>query len=123
MTIRLRTLVLAALLAGCGQEQPRASTTLLSGIPVMPQATPVSSAAGTDAVETQYRTVAPADSVAAWYRRWLLQDGWRITGDTRAGGVITLHGEKSGRPMWVMIQPQGTWTTFSIVGAEAGKGN
>ena len=121
MKIVFRLFVVAAVMAACGQEQPRASSTLLSGIPVMPQALPVATAAGSEAVENQYRTLASADSVAAWYRRWLLRDGWRITGDARApGGVITLHGEKGTRPVWLMIQSQQEGSTFSIVGADAG---
>jgi hypothetical protein len=114
-------LVLAGLLAsGCGgTEQPRASATLLAGIPVAPQASAAGRAAGADAVQAEFQTPMTADSVAAWYRRWLLADGWLTTGDTRApDGTLTLHAVKNGRPIWLMIQPAGRGATFAIIGAQ-----
>jgi hypothetical protein len=85
----------------------------------MPRASPLATAAGADAVQASFRTAAPVDSVAGWYRQWLLQDGWLTAGDTRgADGSVTLHAQKAGRPVWVLIQPAPGGSTFSVIGAE-----
>jgi hypothetical protein len=116
-----RVLLLAALLVACrGGDNPRvASRALLAGIPAMPRSVPISNAAGSDAVEAGYTTADSPDSVAAWYRRWFLQQGWRITADLPASGGVTVAVEKERRPVWLIIRPlanhQGSM--FSVVSA------
>ena len=116
-------LVLASLVLGCREKEqaPAASPAILSGIPVMPQSSPRATAAGSDAVEAAYSVIAPVDSVAAWYRRTLAGSGWQMTGDVRsASGGVTLHAQKSARPIWVIIEPvsRGIGSTYSLIGAE-----
>jgi hypothetical protein len=103
------------------QESPAASPTLLAGIPVMPQSSPLATAAGTDAVESAFSVIAPVDSVAAWYRRTLAGNGWQMTGDVRSpSGGVTIHAQKAARPIWVLIEPvrRGIGSTYSIIGAQ-----
>jgi hypothetical protein len=120
---RLALILFVAPVASCGKERaPAASPELLAGIPALPGSSPWSTSVGTDAIQAGYQTAARADSVAAWYRRWLVKDGWQITGDLRApNGTITVHAEKSGRPLWLIIQPytNGIGSTFSVIGAES----
>ena len=117
-------LVLTALvLGGCREKEPApaASPANLSGIPVMPQSSPRTTAAGRDAVEAVYSIIAPADSVASWYRRTLAGNGWQMTGDVRsAAGAVTIHAQKSSRPIWIIIEPvsTGIGSIYSIIGAE-----
>jgi hypothetical protein len=110
-------------LGGCREKEPApaASPAILSGIPVMPQSSPRTTAAGSDAVEAAYSIIAPADSVASWYRRTLAGSGWQMTGDVRSpSGGVTIHAQKSARPIWVIIEPVGTGvgSIYSIIGAE-----
>jgi hypothetical protein len=120
---RVALVLLVPLFFSCGKERaPAASPELLAGIPAMPGSFASSTSAGTDAIQAGYQTAARADSVAAWYRRWLVKDGWQITGDLRdARGTVTVHAEKSGRPIWLIIQPlaNGIGSMFSVIGAEA----
>ena len=116
--------LLSAVQLACGGKEtpPAASAELLAGIPVMPGARAMSTAAGSDAVQEGYLAARPADSVASWYRQWFLKDGWKITGDLRAAnGMVTLHAEKGARPLWLIIQPaaDGLGSRFSVIGAEA----
>ena len=118
-----RVILLASLLVpACRGEKPReASVELLAGIPAMPRSIPVSSAAGSEAVEAGYTTAASPDSVARWYRQWFLKDGWRINGDLPSAGGVALSVEKAGRPIWLMIRPMANHqgSVFSVVAAGA----
>ncbi len=117
-------LVLAAAACG-GAEQARVSSTVLKGVAIMPRSVPTSAANGAEAAETVFRTGAVPDSVAAWYRRWFVAHGWEISGDARMpDGSLTLHAEKPGRLLWIMIQPGSdhVGSSYSVVGAEPGAG-
>lgn len=88
----------------------------------MPGSRRVSEVATEDAVEQAYRIAAPADSVAAWYRRELAAREWRLTGDARLpDGTITLHAQRAGPPLWLLIRGDtgGRWSEYSMVGAQA----
>ncbi|MBI4501865.1 MAG: hypothetical protein HY700_11965 [Gemmatimonadetes bacterium] len=120
--VRCGGIVLAAFILGCrgGDKAPVASGELLAGIPAMPRSAPMSSAAGSEAVEAAYSTQAPPDSVAAWYRQWFLKDGWRINGDLPSpDGGVTLSVEKDRRSVWLIVRPSArtSRTTFSVVAA------
>ncbi len=96
-------------------------TELLAGIPVYPGARAMSTAAGADAAQAGFLTDRPADSVAGWYRDWFARDGWLIGGDLRApDGSTSLHAEKAGRPLWLLVKPLagGLGSQFSVIGAE-----
>ena len=120
----LAALGVVVLCAACGGDTvPKsAPQSLVNDAPVPPGAVRVSSAEGTEAVEAVYRAAYPADSVAAWYRRWFLEKQWRITGDNRTpDGMVILHAEGPGRPLWLMIRPEtGGGTNFSVMSAESG---
>jgi len=123
---RYATPLLVAFVLACGGDRPPvASPELLAGIPAMPGSRPWSSSAGSDAIQAGYQTGVRADSVASWYRRWLIKDGWEMSGDLRtSNGTVTLHAEKAGRPIWLIIQPfpAGVGSTFSVIGADTSRG-
>lgn len=115
------SILLILFLGACRGATPReASGELLAGIPALPRSAPASISAGADAVEAGYTSTLPPDSVAAWYRRWFIKDGWHINGDLPAAGSVTLYVEKGRRPIWLIIRPladhQGS--VFSVVAAE-----
>ena len=119
----LAALGVTVLCAACGGDTvPRnAPPSLINDAPVPPGAARISSIEGAEAVEAVYRAQFPSDSVAAWYRRWFLQHQWRITGDNRLpDGMVVLHAEGPGKPLWLMIRPEGGGTTFSVMAAEPG---
>jgi hypothetical protein len=126
--VRIFAVLLLVIAASCAREQspPAASAELLAGIPAFPGSRPVSSSAGADAVQSGYLAAQRPDSVASWYRAWLVKDGWEISGDVRGGdGSITLHAEKGTRPLWLILQPLADHlgTRYSVIGAEADSSN
>jgi hypothetical protein len=122
--------LLAILLLACqpGEKQREASAELLAGIPAMPRSAPVSSSAGTEAVEFRYSTPVAPDSVAAWYRLWFLKNGWHIGGDLPSpGGGVTLSVEKEHRSVWLLVRPaagrQGSVFSVLAAGADSSVGS
>jgi hypothetical protein len=92
---------LAVTLVPCGEAPvPAASPSLLEGPPLPPGAVRLEFSGERDAAEAVYRSGQPGDSVAAWYRRWFLENEWRIAGDGRLPDKsVVLRAERDGRPV------------------------
>ena len=113
--------------AGCGDAPRESAATVeppieaLRGVPIFPLSLEVTQTGTADALEASFTVLAPPDSVASWYRTQLLDGVWRLVGDVRApDGTITLHAQRDGPPLWVIIQRstagQGG-TVYRLIGA------
>jgi hypothetical protein len=125
-TIRLPAVsaVLAVAVLGCGEAPPPQrevpATDVLQEAPVFQPARLHDIRASRETYESVFRSDVPADSVARWYRARLDQLGWRIVGDfTAADGAVTLHIDREGPPLWVIIRtpPDHPGAEFSVIGA------
>lgn len=121
----LLTLALTAMtLAGCKKEQPRQAklAETLPELPLPPGGRAIGRHAGEDALVIGFRTPAPVDTIAHYYRGVFNQRQWRLVSDVRSGeGGITLYAEQgTGKPpMWVRILPdsQAGGTLVEVAGA------
>jgi hypothetical protein len=101
-----------------GHRDPAPPIQVLVAVPVLPGAKVVSATGTADAVATTLRSELSADSSAAWYRRALLAGGWRLVGDQKApDGSLTIHAERAGPPVWILVHPAGTGSELQVVGA------
>jgi len=121
------TLLLAALalsLSAClgGEEdQPPAERTppVLARVPIVPGSQLRDTAGTREAARATLLVGQPPDSVAAFYRRRLTAEGWRIMSDMNDGGGVVLYAQREGPPLWVQIRPgpaSGT-TMYALIGA------
>jgi hypothetical protein len=117
-------LVLGLGLAACGDSEPppeMPATNVMRGVWVFPLSVLTSYSGTSDALQTTWTSGYPPDTVAAWYRRTLVQRGWEIVGDTRsADGNVTLHAQRDGPPLWIIIGPRTSapGTMYRMIGAE-----
>ena len=127
MKTPLMLVLCATLAAGCTGEREESATPVrtppvLAGVPVFPGSEVVDTAGTAEAARATVLIPASPDSVAAFYRRELASQGWRIVGDVPQGGGTDIHAERSGPPLWVQIRPgsQAGTTLCSLIGAVGG---
>lgn len=115
---------LAALaLTACSEREPeqeRPAENVLRGVAVFPLSTLRSTTGTNEALQSTFITIYPSDTVAAWYRRTLNTQGWRIVGDLKdPAGQITLHAQRDGPPLWIMIKSRAPLqgTEYTLIGA------
>jgi hypothetical protein len=122
----LPAIIAALLLAGCGDEAreresvPEPPVEALRGAPLFPLSIEVTHTGTAEALEAEFHVAAAPDTVASWYRRTLLNGGWRIVGDIRApDGAITIHAQRDGPPLWIIIRQRegGRGTEYRLIGA------
>jgi len=104
---KIRVLVLVAGLAACRDSAPKTASLhdAMPFVPLPPEATFVQKTASPDAVQITVRSPSKADQVAAYYRRVLQQNGWRLVSDQKdRDGATVLFAEKKGPPLWVRVQ-------------------
>ena len=115
---------LAALaLTACSEREPEREmpdVNVLQEVAIFPLSVLISTSGTREALQTTFVTGYPKDTVAAWYRRGLHASGWRITGDVEdPAGQITLHAERDGPPLWIIVQdrvsPPGA--RYTLIGA------
>ena len=108
------TILLTALLAGCGADSSPSHERLLRSLPEYPGATQLfeyehGDESGGRTIGRQYATKEPigesVDNVTEFYRQWLEQRGWELVRPARAAYSI-----------W---QKDGAWVTLSRIGPEA----
>ena len=124
MTIRLVVLVTLATVAAC--ERPGSDRTerevvgeALKGLVTYPRSSLVSVSAGRDAAQLVLSAPAPAETVAAWYRRTLRRNGWELRADgMQPDGSISLYADSGRRSVWITFAPgaAGAATTYTLVG-------
>ena len=105
--IRVRCLLLAAALAACGDKGPKTATVsqALPDLPLPPDASFVSRAAGPDAVTLTLRSPDRPDVIAAYYRGVFQKGKWRLANDAKdAEGATVLLAQRDGPPLWVRIR-------------------
>ena len=117
-------LALAALaVTACGEREPQQEmpdVNVLQEVAIFPLSVLISTSGTREAMQTTFVSGYPKDTVAAWYRRGLNSAGWRIVGDVvDPAGQITLHAEREGPPLWIIIEdrvsPPGT--KYTLIGA------
>ena len=117
-------LALAALaVTACGEREPQQEmpdVNVLQEVAIFPLSVLISTTGTREAMQTTFVSGYPKDTVAAWYRRGLNAAGWRIVGDVvDPAGQITLHAEREGPPLWIIIEdrvsPPGT--KYTLIGA------
>lgn len=115
---------LAALaLTACGERAPKREmpdVNVLQEVAIFPLSVLISSSGTREAMQTTFVSGYPKDTVAAWYRRGLHSAGWRIVGDMAdPAGQITLHAERDGPPLWIIIENRGSppGTKYTLIGA------
>lgn len=125
MRIRPICCLLIALVA-CGGERakPPQSPKLGEVLPIIlmpPDGELMARSGGADAIILQFRTPHSPDSIAAYYRKVLKRDPWRLVSDanTRDGG-IALYAQQNGPPLWVTIKKieGAAGTEVDLVGAK-----
>ena len=123
---RLLALLLTAALLTPACERPAdravedyaATARALSDLTPFPGATLLSAVSGVEAAEARYGSLAPPDSVAAYYRRMLAERGYVVERETDDAGVHTIYSRKGDQPIWVRISPNTgrPGVTWSVVG-------
>ena len=118
-------LALAACSGGdnAGQDEAAVRTPpVLAGVPVIEGSQIVDTSGTQEAARVTLLVPMPSDSVAAFYRRWLAAEGWRIVSDVVDAGGVNLYAERSGPPLWVHIRPgpQPNTTLYALIGAIGG---
>lgn len=125
--MRLQFAAAALLLAlACKSEPPKVPqlSETIPNLPFPPQAEVVASSGGEDALQIRFRTVAPVQEVADYYRDFFSKGGWHLVSDTKtADGAVAMYAEGSGPPLWVTIrkQPDADATLVDLVGAKLPK--
>lgn len=100
---------------------PARTPPVLTGVPVIEGSQVVDTAGTAEAARMTLEIPMPPESVAAFYRRRLAADGWRLRGDVPDAGGVDLYAERHGPPLWVHIRPgqrPGT-TQYALIGALA----
>jgi len=121
VTVTVMALMLASCQADTAEEEPaQPSQDVMRGAPLYQPATLTDRRSSAETMEFVFRSPSPADSVAEWYRARITYMGWDITGDaTTADGAISLHAQREGAPLWVIIRSLGddAGSEFSLIGA------
>ena len=110
-------------LAACvAKEEPAAATRdVLAGVPILDGSRLVERSGTAEATRVAYLVRVPPAVVAAIYRRFSQDKGWRIVGDVTDQGGTDLYVERQGPPLWIQIRPEGEWgTRYSLIGALGG---
>ncbi len=119
-------LVLCLLLVACRDRTPHTPkiAEVFPNLPLPPEPSFVSRAGGPDALQFTFRSPAPADQVAAYYRKVFKQGGWKLVSDAKdADGAVVLLAEQKGPPLWVRIRKSddGHSTVVELAGAVVAK--
>jgi hypothetical protein len=118
----LAALALAACSGGENAAQDEAAVRtppVLAGVPIIDGSQVVDTSGTSEAARATLLVPMPPDSVAAFYRRRLAAEGWRIVGDVADAGGVDLYAERNGPPLWVHIRPgqQPNTTLCALIGA------
>jgi hypothetical protein len=118
-------LMLCLLLLACRDRTPQTPRVgeAFPNLPLPPQASFVSRSGGPDALQFTFRSRAPADQVAAYYRSLFKQGGWKLVSDAKdSDGAIVLFAEQKA-PLWVRIRnaDDGRSTIVELTGAVLAK--
>lgn len=123
---RIRWLVLALVLAACGDKTPKTPklSEALPNIPLPPQASFVGRSGGPDALQVTVRSPAGADAVAKYYRGVFKTGNWKLVNDAKdSEGATVLFAQQNGPPLWVRIRPaaEGGGSIVELSGAVLSK--
>lgn len=127
MRVTLLTAVIStlALATGCDVEGERAEPAASPpGFPFVaelqrPLARLLDSNVTDEAAQWNFRSLHRPDSIAAFYRRQLLAIGFRISGDTREGGAVSLYARRGREAIWVRAEPDPIGSRFVLVAGMA----
>ncbi len=108
--LRIQTILALALasatLAGCGERppEPPKMSEVFPNLPLPPQASFVSRAGGSGALQLTVMSPRPRTEVESYYLSVLSRDGWRLVNQAKASdGALVLLAEQDGPPLWVRI--------------------
>lgn len=120
-----RSIVLLGVLLFAACDRPKEpdarqmASRALQGALSYPGSKIVKIAAGTDAAEVTLTTSDSVAQVATWFRTALSLNNWQLRNEGRGkDGAFTIYAEKpDGRPLWLTLRPNGTGTTYTLIGA------
>jgi hypothetical protein len=117
--VSLLVLALAACQTDATEEEPsQPSQDVMRSAPIYQPARMIASRGSAETLEWAFRSPSTADSVASWYRARITAMGWDISGDAvTPDGAITLHAQRDGAPLWVIIRETDVGSEFSVIGA------
>ena len=97
-------------LVGCGDDRPRLPSlpAAFATIPLPPSAEYIGQSGSEDALMFTFRSISPADSIAASYRRVFTSDTLYTSLSVSQGapGEHAFYVEYQRRPIWVRIRPE-----------------
>ncbi|MGD8726216.1 MAG: hypothetical protein PVH40_01160 [Gemmatimonadales bacterium] len=120
---RIGGLLLAATLIACQSEIPndepsQPSQDVMRSAPLYQPSTMVARRGSAETLELVFHSPSAPDSVASWYRDRVLAMGWDIIGDAiMPDGAVSLHVQRDGPPLWVIIRSGEEGSEFSLIGA------
>lgn len=105
-----RAVLAAALVVGCTPDRPKLPSlpAAFATLPLPPDPEFLGQSGSEDALMFTFRTIHPADTVAAYYRGMFASDSGYKVHDTNTGthGEHAYYVEYRRRPMWIRIRPE-----------------
>jgi hypothetical protein len=114
--------VFAAAAAGCARPDSAATRAAvrphyLADVPVIPGSVVLDTTGTPDADHAVLRTLAPMDSVVAFYRRALPAHGWHIVADMADAAHASLYATRDDKPLWIQIRNAGSMSEVNLTAA------
>ena len=116
----------AAALWGCDRTARVSIPTVtqsLQGVLVYPRSQVVSMSSGDSVGQIALVSPDAPDSVASWFRQFLVLNSWTLQSDGRQGdGSIAMYAERATKPLWISIRQNsgGPGSSYTLTGAIVG---
>jgi hypothetical protein len=119
MRIRHLAIALAAtvVLAGCHKPKPKEVnlSQVLPNIPLPPDPEPLIKETGTNAMSFLIVSRVAPDSVAAYYRKVLSADPFRLVNERTSGRTTSFYAEQDGPSIWITVSPNGSQGSMVVI--------
>jgi hypothetical protein len=104
---RIWLAALCVALVACGEKPARTPkiSEVFPQLPIPPQASFVSRAGGTDALQITLRTPVQPDAIAVYYRSVFKTNEWKLINDAKdQDGAVVLFAQRRNHPLWVRVR-------------------